>query len=293
MQPVTDTVVRLKDGRGVGVAEYGEPSGHPVFYFHGFPSCRLEPAISHVSAARKGIRLIALDRPGIGNSDPAPLVSLARSVNDVTACADAMGIDRFSVMGGSGGGPYALACARKWPERLAAAVVVSSFGRIAARGVTEGMRFENRVSFRTARRFPIVARVAMATMSRTVKKDPDSAIRQVAKAMGERDADTVLEPGTFGALRATLVESFRAGNTGQADDMLRLVRPWRFRVENIRMPVQLWHGTADRLVPEAMARDLAEAIPLCRAEFIPGEGHLLALNFEDQIFDRLLEAART
>jgi pimeloyl-ACP methyl ester carboxylesterase len=290
MQPVTDTVIRLKDGRGLGVAEFGDPAGAPLFYFHGFPSCRLEPGIDHEAAARHGIRLIAMDRPGIGNSDPAPRGTVARNVNDVTAAADALGIDRFAVAGGSGGGPYALACARKFPERLTSATVISGFGRLARPGTTKGMRLENRLSFKAAARFGLAGRLAMWSMARTVEKDPDKVVRQVAKAMGGRDAGTIMDPVTFGALRETLVESFRAGTAGQVDDMLRIVRPWRFRVENIRMPVTLWHGLDDRLVPEAMARDLAEAIPDCRAHFVPGEGHLLAIHCVDEIFESLRQA---
>src|SRR5262245_2666569 len=101
MEPISDTIVRLNDGRGIGLAEFGDPAGLPVFYFHGFPSCRLEPAISHEDAAAAGIRILAIDRPGIGRSDPAPRGNVARTVNDVTACADSLGVARFAVLGGS------------------------------------------------------------------------------------------------------------------------------------------------------------------------------------------------
>ena len=290
MEPTSDTVVRLKDGRGIGVAEFGEPSGFPVFYLHGFPSCRLEPAISHEPAAAQDVRLIALDRPGIGRSDPAPRANVARTVNDVVACADALGIDRFAVLGGSGGGPYALACARKFPERLTAVGVVSGFGRIGAPGTREGMRWGNRLAFSTARTIPYIAHAAMWTMGRSVRNDPDKAVRQMAQAMGGRDTERLLEPDTFGALRTTVVEAFRAGNQGQVDDMRRLVGHWGFRLGNIPMPVYLWHGLDDRLVPESMARDIVDLVPDCRAEFVPGEGHLLALTHVDEILRSLRPA---
>ena len=124
-----------------------------------------------------------------------------------------------------------------------------------------------------------------------MRDNPDRAVRDMASAMGERDAAKILEPDVFGALKTTVVEAFRAGNRGQVDDMRRIVSPWGFRLENIRIPVLLWHGTDDQLVPEAMARDIAETLPDCRAEFVPGEGHLLVLTHTEAILAALRNGA--
>lgn len=118
--------LRLRDGRLLGYAEYGDPGGPALFYFHGFPGSRLEARLGDAVAARNGVRLIALDRPGFGLSHFKPGRTISEWPDDVVELADALGIDRFAVMGVSGGGPYVAACALKIPHRLIGAAMVSS-----------------------------------------------------------------------------------------------------------------------------------------------------------------------
>ena len=126
----TDGRIRLADGRRLGYAEYGDPEGKPLFYCHGFPASRLEAALLDPSARKAGVRVVAADRPGCGLSDFQPDRRIGDWPGDVVELAGALGIDRFAVVGVSGGGPYALACARKIPQRLTAAAVVCGLGPV-------------------------------------------------------------------------------------------------------------------------------------------------------------------
>src|SRR5215475_3198278 len=113
-----DGVLRLADGRALGYAEFGDSGGEPFFYFHGHPGSRLEARFAESAATAAGVRIIALDRPGYGLSDWQPGRAILDWPADVTEAADLLGIGGFSVVGGSGGGPYALACAYRLPDRV-------------------------------------------------------------------------------------------------------------------------------------------------------------------------------
>ena len=137
----TELQITLSDGRALGYAEYGDPQGKPVFYFHGFPSSRLDWLLSDSNnvAAELNTRIIAVDRPGMGLSDPKPDREMLDWPDDVAELADAFKIKRFAGLGMSGGGPYAAACAYKIPERLTATGIVSGMGPADAPGAKDGL----------------------------------------------------------------------------------------------------------------------------------------------------------
>jgi pimeloyl-ACP methyl ester carboxylesterase len=277
--------VLLRDGRRIGCAEYGRDDGTPGFYFHGHPGCRLEPELAEGAAAEAGVRIIALDRPGYGLSDFQPGRTLLDWPRDVAEVADLLGLERFAVLGSSGGGPYALACAHELPERVTKVGVVSGIGPRDTPGATEGMRWQNRIGFDLGARFPALARLAMSSMERKVRRRPEQVLDAIGRAMSPSDAAIVARPEVRRVLTAVFAEAFSQGSRGAAADIVLLGRPWGFRPEDINPPVLLWQGEEDVLVPPPMGRDLAARIPHCDATFLPGEGHLL-------IVDHLAEIVR-
>jgi pimeloyl-ACP methyl ester carboxylesterase len=130
MQPQNDRVISLRDGRTLGYAEYGDPGGKPVFFFHGLPGSRRQRHPDDSIAIEFGARIIAIDRPGYGLSDFQQGRKLLDWPDDVAQLADSLRIDRFVAIGLSGGGPYLLACAYKMPERITSATVISGMGPI-------------------------------------------------------------------------------------------------------------------------------------------------------------------
>jgi pimeloyl-ACP methyl ester carboxylesterase len=277
----------LGDGRRLGYAEYGRPDGRPLLYFHGHPGSRLEGRFAHPAAAAAGLRVLALDRPGYGRSDLQPGRALTGWPADVAEAADLLGIGRFLVAGASGGGPYALACARLLPDRVIRAAVISGVGPYRVSRTTRGMRWQNRLAFRWCSRWPALARALMRGMRRNVLSRPEATIDALAKAMSPADAEIVRRPEVREILLADITEAFRQGSDGAAWDIVLLGRPWGFSLRDIVPEVHLWQGEADTLVPPATGRYLADQIPHCHPRLLPGEGHLLVIDRMPDLIDAL------
>ena len=278
----TALTVRLRDGRTLGYAEYGDPAGKPVFFFHGFPGSRLEAAMGHDAAVKHGGRLISIDRPGYGLSDFKPGRTLLDWPEDVTELAAALGIDRFGVAGVSGGGPYVAACAYAIPQRLTGAYIISGVGPYDAPGATDGMSRYNRILLVwLGRHAPWLGGLVIRGEARAARKG--KLIDQMANMMPEPDRAILRQPEIRAIFLADAREAFRQGARGGIHEWRVYSRPWGFRLEDITMPVHLWQGTADKNVPLSMGHYQASAIPNCKATFYEGEGHLLIVTHIDEI----------
>lgn len=273
-----DGTLRLRDGRRLGYAQYGAADGEPVFYFHGHPGSRLEGRLAHPAAAAAGVRVIAVDRPGYGLSDFQSGRTITDWPGDVAQAAELLGIGRFSVAGASGGGPYALACAWRLPDRVIRAAVLSGVGPFRVRGITRGMRWQNKVGFGLGARWPALAGMIARSMHRGITSRPEQTIEAIARAMSPVDAAIVRRPEVRDLLIADITEAFRPGSDGAALDIVLLGRPWGFGLREISTEVHLWQGGADTLVPPAMGRYQASQLPNCQARMLPGEGHLLIID---------------
>ena len=279
-RPLEDLTLRLRDGRTLGYAEYGAPDGKPVFVFHGSPGSRLQVRVAHAPALARGIRIIAPDRPGLGLSTRRPGRAIADWPDDVRQLADTLGIERFAVIGISGGGPYAAACAWGLPGRITQAGIISGVAPADGPGLGGGLRRPERAVFNLVLGTPWLMRCVMTLGGVGSRRFPERIFEQVRALTPPIDQPILDRPEVADCLTAGLREAFRQGGHGAADELLLLTRPWTFRLEEVRTPVRLWHGEADGVVPVAMGRHLAQAIPHCRAEFIPGGGHYL-------VFDRI------
>jgi pimeloyl-ACP methyl ester carboxylesterase len=239
------------------------------------------------AARRRGIRVIAFDRPGFGLSDFKPGRTIGDWPDDVVQAAAAFGFDRFAILGLSFGGPHALACALRIPERLTTVAIVSSVGPFQAPGATDGMGPSLRVLLGSIRRFSGTARVAMWLATQVTRRAPAQFNWLQSRGAAQADQAVTASP-SFKAYAARHVsEVFRQGSRGPAHELVLVVRPWGFRPEDIAMEVQLWQGEADVMVPPSMGRYLSEALPNCRARFCPGEGHLMLIEHMDEILSAL------
>lgn len=280
-EPRETLTIRLRDGRTLGYAEYGEPRGKPLLVFHGSPGARLQVRAAHRPALARGIRVIAPDRPGLGLSTRSPGRQIADWPGDVRELADALGVGRFPVIGVSGGGPYAAACAWRLPDRVVRAGIVSGVGP-PGHGPTlcSGLRSMERALVNLALGTPWLMRAAMAVGAVPCRRWTERIYVRLRKLASPADRAILDRPEVAECLIAAMKEAFRHGGLGPAEELLLLARPWTFRPEEIRVAVRLWHGEADRIVPVEMGRYLASAIPNCQAEFIPGAGHYV-------VFDRI------
>ncbi len=277
----TGSRIRLRDGRNIGYAEYGDPTGKPVFFFHGWPGSRLFLRSLHPQTASLKIRLIACERPGFGLSDFKPRRTLVDWADDVAEVADALQINRFAAAGHSGGGPYAAACAYKIPSRVTAAALISSFAPLDAPDATKGMMSSNRLMFRLARRFPFAHRVFINLL---ISGGAERFLQGMISSLPQVDK-TVLASLEKGA--DDIAEAFRNGAQGPAWDQLILANPWGFDLTNISTKIYLWQGDQDVMVPLPMGEYLARTIPNCHATFCSGEGHMLIFSRWSEILTKL------
>jgi pimeloyl-ACP methyl ester carboxylesterase len=285
----TGWCLELADGRALGFAEYGDPQGSPVLYFHGTPSSRLERHPNEEVARRLGARVINVERPGYGLSDFQVGRRFLDWPKDVGALADALGLERFAVIGYSGGGPYAAACAYAMPGRLSAVALVSSPSEISRRGVFSGMAPLDHAVFALDRVLPWTAQLLLyAAGVRLFALGPRRTLGSLARTLPEPDRTTIRRPEIQAMMVEAAAGAFAQGSKGYAWDDRLFSRPWGFRPEEIAMPVQLWQGESDVLVPPAMGRALAAAIPHCEATFVPEAGHLMIYERWPEILMRLL-----
>jgi pimeloyl-ACP methyl ester carboxylesterase len=285
----TDCRIRLADGRRLGYAEYGDPEGKPIFYCHGFPASRLEAALLDAAARKTRVRVVAADRPGYGLSDFQPRRRIGDWPGDVVELADALGINRFSIVGVSGGGPYALACARKIPQRLAAAAVICGLGPVTEPWATRDMEWNRRLIFSVARRTPWLLRVLYgAVFDPVLHWHPATILSVISRTPVLPDRAVLERPDVRQALLASILESVREGPGGILHELSLYTHDWDFRPEEIAMTVDLWHGDADPVVPVVHARRLAERLPRLQPVILSGEGHFsLPINHMEGILSAL------
>lgn len=276
--PAVGRQIRLRDGRWLGYAEFGDPAGRPIFFFHGLPGSRLFRHPDDSIATALGVRLIVPDRPGVGLSSFKPKRTLLDWPSDVKELAEALGLDRFAIAGVSGGGPFTAACAYQLGPRLTAAGFVSSAGPMTAPDATAGMASRTRLSFQVASLgcLPWWALYpSMVSVVRLARQQPEKIWQRALESSPEPDRIILLRPEVKAIFLESLPETYRQGPRGHIDDALLIAREWGFPLQDISVPTFLWHGTADIHASPAMGQYLTETIPRCQATFIPGAGHLL------------------
>ena len=265
-------------GRRLAYDTWGDPAGLPVFFLHGTPSCRLERYPDDEALAGTGARVLTYDRPGYGRSDRHPGRTVVDCVADVAAVADDLGVDRFAVTGASGGGPHALAVAARLPERVlrAACVVGVAPYDVPDLDWTAGMDPANVREFGWALAgegvlVPELERVAAQDLAR-VAVDPASLLDDFQ--LSDADRAALQDPRVQQVFRETTVEAYATGVWGWVDDDLAVLGPWGFELAEIRVPVEVWYGETDVMVPAAHGRWLAGHVPGAEVHVESGEGHL-------------------
>ncbi len=257
------TVVRAGDGRALTFESWGAPDGVPVFLMHGTPGSRSGPHPRHSVLYRLGIRLIAYDRPGYGGSDPLLGRSVAHAAADVEVIADHLELDRFAVVGRSGGAPHALACAALLPDRVTRAAVLVSLAPRNADGLDwySGMTPSNVVEYRSAEAGYQVLAARIGTYADRIRRDPTSALPFDAADLPAPDRKVFSDFGIRTMLVDNFSEALKVSYKGWIDDAMSFTAAWGFRVEEILPPVLLWHGELDVFSPVAHTRWLADRIP--------------------------------
>lgn len=271
---IEDRSLITPKGRRIAFARYGEPEGRPVGYCHGLPSSRLEARLVASTAQRLNVHLIAVDRPGYGRSDPLPPARVADWPEDLERVADELGIERFSVLGVSGGSPYALACGWRLGARIERISLACPLGPVAHEQLRRGMSPAARWAFFLTSNAPWALPVFFGNpTARLLRRCPDFAFALLMRGLPEKDRLVLADLQIREVFRATIREGLRHGAAGPLRDFLQYLQPWGMELAAIKQPVTLWHGNADTVVPLSHSRYLAERLPHAELHILPGEGH--------------------
>lgn len=279
-------VIRLRDGRALACAEWGPADGRPVLHFHGVPDGRFSWGGGSACEDR-GVRLIAVDRPGVGGSDPKPGRSVADWPADVEELAEQLELDRFAVSGWSAGGAYALACAHELRPRIDAVALVSGAGRLDLPGFVEQMSTAS--AWRLAARVPSAMAIAYSALARLARRSPGTAQKILFSGASKEDKAVIGRPNVGPRLMAAYVEATRPGGRGLTEDMQAVLSPWGFDPTEIRLPVHVFHGRRDTVAPPAHAEYWIETLEAAHPVWVEDAGHFL---IEDRVED-LLDALAT
>jgi pimeloyl-ACP methyl ester carboxylesterase len=285
--------IRLDDGRALDVYVSGPDGGLPLVFHHGTPGAGLPDSTALERAAHaRGLRYVSASRAGYGGSDRMAGRRVVDVVDDTAAVLRRLGADECVIGGHSGGGPHALACAARLPG-VRAALVVAGVGPADGLGVNflAGMGEENVIEFGTAVRGEQALRPYLdAQRAALAEATPAAIVESLGTILP--DVDRAAMDEDLGAeLAASMAEGLRRGVDGWLDDDLAFLAPWGFALDEIGIPVTLWQGDLDLMVPFAHGRWLADRIPGVDAHLLAGEGHLsIAIGAIEPMLDALLTA---
>jgi pimeloyl-ACP methyl ester carboxylesterase len=274
--PSSPKDIVLRGGRTIRVLEAGDPKGRPVFVLHTCPGSKILYGKHAADATRRGIRLISYDRAGYGGSTGRPGRTAVDEAFEVRAIADKLGVDRFAVWGHSKGGSFALACAAVLPDRLVAAASLAAVAPNPADGLDwfSGVPEAVVAEYELFRSDPAAWRRGLILAVEEMRDISKEALYQSLFDSGSEADRAVLNEDLMAFAYAQMRDGLAAGPDGYIDDALSDIKPWGFDLGAIEVPVQLWHGTDDRLVPLSHAKWLAAHLPRAEIHLEQGEGHI-------------------
>lgn len=283
--------VTLPDGRRLAFSELGDPAGAPIIHHHGMPGSRFDQQASPAFYARLGAHVFTPDRPGYGLSDPHPNAGLLDWASDVNALASALGLKRFAVTALSGGGIYALACAAALPDRVTSAVLAGCPAPLDR--APERVNGPARAGMWAHRHAPWLSGAVIRALSGPIRRFPRFFIYNATRDNAPVDRGVIDQAVRRLGQKDSVREAFRGDGRGYLDDIRLLGSPWRFELDEIAAPVQLWYGDQDRVIPPGHSLYLASRLPASLLVACPGEGHMLLWGHLGEIVQAAISGGRS
>ena len=289
-RPKLEGTIAVGDDRQIGFAEFGDPQGRAVFWLHGTPGARRQiPMEARVYAEQRQIRLIGVDRPGIGSSTPYQYDTVFAFAEDLRTIADTLGIDRFEVIGLSGGGPYTLACAAAMPDRVVAAGVLGGVAPVrGADGISGGVSTLISVAAPVIQIAGAPLRLAASQLIHLIRPVAEPALYAYARISPEADRKLLVRPEFKAMFLDDLLNGSRKQLAAPFADVVVFARDWGFRLDEIKVPVRWWHGDADHIIPFAHGEHMVGLLPDAELHVLPGESHLGGLGAGKHILTTLV-----
>ena len=290
-RPKLEGNVAVGEDRQIGFAEFGDPQGRAVFWLHGTPGARRQiPTEARVFAERENIRLIGIDRPGIGSSTPHQYETVLEFADDMRTVADVLGIDQMAIVGLSGGGPYALACAAAMPDRVVAAGVL---GGVAPASGPESIRGGAMALGTRLAPFLQVAGTpigfAASLLIRLIRPVASPAVDIYGLVSPPADRRLLARPELKAMFLDDLLNGSRKQLAAPFADVVVFARYWGFHLDQVKVPVRWWHGDHDHIVPFAHGQHVVARLPDAELYHLPGESHLAGLGRGEEILRTMLD----
>ena len=290
-RPKLEGNIAVGEDRQIGFAEFGDPQGRAVFWLHGTPGARRQiPTEARLYAENHKIRLIGLDRPGIGSSTPYRYENIRAFGDDLRTIADTLGIDKMAVIGLSGGGPYALACAAVMPDRVVAAGVLGGVAPfLGDEGITSGLMNLGKRAAPLLRLGGDPLRIGASLVIRMIRPVATPALELFALISPEADRRLLTRPEFKAMFLDDLLNGSRKQLAAPFADVVVFSRDWGFRLDEVKVPVRWWHGDHDHIVPFAHGEHVVSLLPDAELFHLPGESHLAGLGRGEEILATLMK----
>jgi pimeloyl-ACP methyl ester carboxylesterase len=290
-RPKLEGNIAVGDDRQIGFAEFGDPQGRAVFWLHGTPGARRQiPMEARVYAEKRQIRLIGIDRPGIGSSTPHQYDTVFAFADDLRTMADILGIDQMEVIGLSGGGPYTLACAAAMPDRVVAAGVIGGVAPTTGSDAIGGGVMGS-VGLRVAPLLQVAGGpigLAASVLIRLVRPLASPAADLYGRVSPEADRRLLARPEIKAMFLDDLLNGSRKQMAAPFADVVVFARDWGFRLDEVKVPVRWWHGDHDHIVPFEHGQHVVARLPDVELYHLPGESHLAGLGRAEEILDTMI-----
>lgn len=290
-RPKLEGNVAVSADRQLGFAEFGDPRGRAVFWLHGTPGARRQiPAEARAYAGLEKVRLIGVDRPGIGSSTAHQYPNVLAFAEDLRVIADTLGIDNFAVIGLSGGGPYTLAAAAAMPDRVVAAGVLGGVAPyVGPDGIASGLMNLGSTVAPVLELAGAPIRLAAATLIKIIAPVGSPALEMYARISPEGDRRLLARPEFKAMFLDDLLNGGRKQLAAPFYDIVDFVRDWGFRLDEVKVPVHWWHGDKDHIVPFTHGAHVVSRLPEAEMTVLPGESHLGGLGCAEEILRTMLD----
>lgn len=290
-RPKLEGNIAVGANRQIGFAEFGDPQGRAIFWLHGTPGARRQiPTEARMYAEQQGIRLIGVDRPGIGSSTPFQYANVGEFAYDLATIADVLGINKMAVVGLSGGGPYTLGCAAALPERVVVAGVLGGVAPTVGPDAIGGgvMGFGTTVApLIEVAGYPL--RMAAAALIQLIRPVATPVLHAYARVSPEADRRMLARPEFEAMFLDDLLNGSRKQMAAPLADVVVFSRDWGFRLDEVKVPVRWWHGDRDHIVPFAHGEHVVARLPDAELHPLAGESHLAGLGRAQEILQTMIE----
>ncbi len=290
-RPALEGTVAVRDDRRLSFAEYGSTRGSAIVWMHGTPGARRQiPLEARAYAEQHGLRIVGIDRPGIGSSTPHLYANVLDWARDLEILLDTLGIDTLRLIGLSGGGPYALAAGVAMPDRVHGVGVLGGVAPTTGEDAVDGGLLQLAVRLAPLLSFARVPLgVALTGAIRLVRPLAGPALDLYAAVQPPGDRNLLARPEFKAMFLDDLLNGSRFQTSAPLTDLVLFTRDWGFTAADVSVPVRWWHGDDDHIVPLAHGQHLVERLPDATLKVIDGESHLGGLGIAQEVLGTLME----